>query len=188
MMICLIVAIVGIVIGVVALLIGVGLLLVFLFIRRKKQKKMQQSNSSNVLRQEKNTTELSKVGSSDNLFEFSPSIDFSIIHSISCDSCLILTWLFVFLEQIKQTEVLQSIQPSLLSSISPIKRSQISFNELTIEKEIAEGSYGKVYLGKWNGVSVALKFCKRKGNLDEFLNEVKLMLYVLFILNDYFEN
>jgi serine/threonine protein kinase len=86
--------------------------------------------------------------------------------------------LFVFLEQIKQTEVLQSIQPSLLSSISPIKRSQISFNELTIEKEIAEGSYGKVYLGKWNGVSVALKFCKRKGNIDEFQNEVKLMLYV----------
>jgi cytoskeletal protein RodZ len=38
----LIVAIVGIVIGVVALLIGVGLLLVFLFIRRRKQ-----SHSSN---------------------------------------------------------------------------------------------------------------------------------------------
>jgi predicted Ser/Thr protein kinase len=87
------------------------------------------------------------------------------------------------LEQTKQTELLQPIQPPL-STISPIKRSQISFNELTIEKEIGIGSYGKVYAGKWNGAPVALKFCKRKGDSEEFLKEVKLMLYMFFIFNE----
>jgi hypothetical protein len=57
------------------------------------------------------------------------------------------------------------------------KISQISFNELTIEKEIGEGSYGKVCVGKWNQAAVALKFCRRKGNMNEFMNEMKLMMY-----------
>jgi hypothetical protein len=55
-------------------------------------------------------------------------------------------------------------------------QSQISVNELVIEKEIGEGSYGKVCLGKWNGAVVALKFCKKKGKLEDFLAEVKVMV------------
>jgi predicted Ser/Thr protein kinase len=49
------------------------------------------------------------------------------------------------------------------------------FDELAIEKEIGEGGYGKVYLGKWSGAPVALKFCRKKGKIDEFIKEVKLM-------------
>jgi predicted Ser/Thr protein kinase len=56
-----------------------------------------------------------------------------------------------------------------------LTQSQIAFTELVIEKEIGEGSYGKVYLGKWNHAPVALKFCRKKGKLDEFMHEVKLM-------------
>jgi serine/threonine protein kinase len=41
---------------------------------------------------------------------------------------------------------------------------------------LGEGSYGKVCLGKWRAAPVALKFCKNKGKLDEFINEMKLML------------
>jgi predicted Ser/Thr protein kinase len=51
-------------------------------------------------------------------------------------------------------------------------------NELVIEKEIGEGSYGRVCLGKWNAAPVALKFCRKKGKLDEFMHEVRLMMYV----------
>jgi predicted Ser/Thr protein kinase len=55
------------------------------------------------------------------------------------------------------------------------RRSFIQLEEITIEKEVGEGSYGKVCLGKWNGTPVALKFCRAKGKLDEFKKEMKLM-------------
>jgi predicted Ser/Thr protein kinase len=56
-----------------------------------------------------------------------------------------------------------------LKRLSPseilLPRSQITFNELKIEKELGEGSYGKVCVGKWNSAPVALKFCKKKGKI-----------------------
>jgi serine/threonine protein kinase len=53
---------------------------------------------------------------------------------------------------------------------------QISYNELVVEREVGEGSYGKVCLGKWNDATVALKFCRNKGNIDEFVSEIKIMI------------
>jgi len=44
---------------------------------------------------------------------------------------------------------------------------------------LGEGGYGKVCVGKWRAAPVALKFCKNKGKLDEFINEIKLMLYAI---------
>jgi len=61
------------------------------------------------------------------------------------------------------------------------RNSQIAFNEIVVEKKIGEGSYGKVCLGKWNKAPVALKYCRRKGNIDEFMKEIRLMLYVISI-------
>jgi predicted Ser/Thr protein kinase len=43
-----------------------------------------------------------------------------------------------------------------------IKHSQIAFKDLVVEKEIGEGSYGKVCFGTWNNAPVAFKFCKKK--------------------------
>jgi len=81
----------------------------------------------------------------------------------------------------QQTESENTQQSRLListtSSISTAtKYSQVPFKELIVEKEIGEGGYGKVCLGKWNAAPVALKFCKKKGKLDEFMKEVKLMI------------
>jgi predicted Ser/Thr protein kinase len=53
---------------------------------------------------------------------------------------------------------------------------QIPFEDLLIEKEIGRGHYGKVCLGQWKGHSVALKFCREKGSLDEFLREANVMM------------
>jgi serine/threonine protein kinase len=49
---------------------------------------------------------------------------------------------------------------------------------LIIEKQIGEGSYGKVCLGRWNTAPVVLKFCKKKGQMEDFINEIRLMMYV----------
>jgi hypothetical protein len=59
-----------------------------------------------------------------------------------------------------------------------LQRSQISFNQIAVEKELGEGSYGKVFLGKWNSAPVALKFCKKKNKIEDFMREIKLMMYV----------
>jgi serine/threonine protein kinase len=64
------------------------------------------------------------------------------------------------------------------SSQSSLKHSQIPFNELVIEKKIGTGSYGKVCLGKWNTATVALKFCRKKEKLEDFMKEISVMMYV----------
>jgi predicted Ser/Thr protein kinase len=53
---------------------------------------------------------------------------------------------------------------------------QIPFKELVLEKQLGEGGYGKVYLGKWRSIPVALKFCRQKGKIEDFMKEVKLMV------------
>jgi predicted Ser/Thr protein kinase len=56
------------------------------------------------------------------------------------------------------------------------KESRIAFNELVVEKEIGKGSYGQVFVGKWNDAKVALKFCRNKGNIENFMTECKIMM------------
>jgi hypothetical protein len=53
---------------------------------------------------------------------------------------------------------------------------QIPLNELEIGKEIGNGNYGRVCLGKWKKYRVALKFCQNRAKMDEFLREANLMI------------
>jgi serine/threonine protein kinase len=87
---------------------------------------------------------------------------------------LLRTSLF-FVEQASQSEPTNQTQ-LLETSRTFTKYSQISLSEIAIVKELGEGSYGKVCLGKWRAAPVALKICKNKEKLDEFMNEVKLMI------------
>jgi len=82
---------------------------------------------------------------------------------------------------VDQPERIEPINQShrLTISQSSLRHSQIALNELVIESEIGEGSFGKVCLGRWREAPVALKFCKNKGKVDEFMNEMRLMLYVV---------
>jgi predicted Ser/Thr protein kinase len=52
---------------------------------------------------------------------------------------------------------------------------QIIFKEIVVEIEFGEGSYGKVFLGKWNDAPVALKFCRNNVKFDEFISQIKIM-------------
>jgi predicted Ser/Thr protein kinase len=63
-------------------------------------------------------------------------------------------------------------------SVESLKKHQIPFEQIEVEKELGKGSYGKVCLGRWNDAPVALKFCKEKAGLDEFLREANLTMYV----------
>jgi hypothetical protein len=80
--------------------------------------------------------------------------------------------------EVPQNETLSSSQVRLQETQFPLTQSQIGYNELVVEKKIGVGSYGKVCIGKWNGTPVALKFCRKKGKLDEFMQEVRVMMYV----------
>jgi tyrosine-protein kinase Yes len=71
---------------------------------------------------------------------------------------------------------LKGSQNLLARSQSVLRHSQIPFNELIIEKEIGMGSYGRVCLGRWNHGPVALKFCRKKENIDDFAQEVRVMI------------
>jgi len=52
----------------------------------------------------------------------------------------------------------------------------IPLNELEIGKEIGQGKYGRVCVGKWKKYRVALKFCQNRGTMNEFMREANLMI------------
>jgi hypothetical protein len=119
-------------------LIGIGLILLIVFIKRRKKRKSEKKR--------KNEQQLNENNS---------------------------------MTQQTQESISTTIQTQLSTTLaSSFHKSQISFSELIIEKELGEGSYGKVCLGKWNAAPVALKLCKKKGKIEEFMREIKLMMYV----------
>jgi serine/threonine protein kinase len=64
---------------------------------------------------------------------------------------------------------------------------QISFHDIEVERQLGGGSYGKVYLGRWNNAPVALKFCKKQTQINEFLKEAQLMMYVIKRVSNQFQ-
>jgi predicted Ser/Thr protein kinase len=65
-----------------------------------------------------------------------------------------------------------------LANTAIAERLRIPHSELTIIKQIGMGSYGEVYLGVWKQSHVAIKFCKRSLDIDEFLREAEVMLAI----------
>jgi preprotein translocase subunit YajC/predicted Ser/Thr protein kinase len=61
------------------------------------------------------------------------------------------------------------------STVELTTKSFIPFEEIEVGEELGRGSYGKVRMGRWNDVVVALKFCKKKGKIDDFFKEINLM-------------
>jgi len=88
--------------------------------------------------------------------------------------------IFILLKKRKQKKKEVSESSANILPLSPLSKSsvsysQISFNEITVERKIGEGSYGEVFLGKWRNAYVALKFCAHKVNIDDFLREINIL-------------
>jgi serine/threonine protein kinase len=51
---------------------------------------------------------------------------------------------------------------------------------LEIGKELGQGRYGRVCIGKWKtkNIRVALKFCQNRTEMDEFMREMNLMISI----------
>jgi predicted Ser/Thr protein kinase len=70
--------------------------------------------------------------------------------------------------------IAQTEQSALNTEIA--NKYAIPFEEIAIQKELGNGSYGRVCLGLWNGAPVALKFCKEREKLDDFWKEFNLVM------------
>jgi predicted Ser/Thr protein kinase len=140
---------VGIGLGITAMLIALGIVLFTIFyIKRKKQTK----KNAEFIMTPSSTPALQPV----NLNVRSNSVTSSHM-SIGSDY--------------------QSANVSQSSIVTmKFKYSQIPFKDIVLEQMIGDGSYGKVYLAKWNSAHVAVKFCKGKGQLDNFLREINVMI------------
>jgi len=148
-------ALVGIIVAIVAVLIGIGILVLILLLRRRKKKKKNVAPSAGTNTMHASSTSLQE------LLAISRD-DASLKGSQST------------LKGSQNT--LKGSQNLLARSQSVLRHSQIPFNELIIEKEIGMGSYGRVCLGRWNHGPVALKFCRKKENIDDFAQEVRVMI------------
>ncbi len=67
--------------------------------------------------------------------------------------------------------------PGGISKLPLESQYMISFFELTFDKKIAEGSCGKIYLGRWNEDNVVIKNIEplNDGEMTEFIREVQIM-------------
>jgi serine/threonine protein kinase len=73
-----------------------------------------------------------------------------------------------------RTKAISTYQPRT-ETLKLLTPGQLPLNELEIGKEIGEGTYGRVCVGKWKKYRVALKFCQNRGMMDEFMREANLM-------------
>jgi type II secretory pathway pseudopilin PulG len=146
--------VIGIVVGIVALLIAGGLILfLILFIKRRKRKKKQnqQQNANNSMTlQNRETITLENDLNNDIVLNDADKTDMTMMTLSSYRP---------------GTETLRNTSPG-----------QIPFNELTVRKEIGQGTYGRVYVGKWKKYRVALKFCQNNGKIEEFMREANLII------------
>jgi predicted Ser/Thr protein kinase len=67
-----------------------------------------------------------------------------------------------------------------------VTRFRISINHLKIGREIGRGKYGRVCSGVWGNINVALKFCKERDNIEDFIKEVKIVMYKYSSLSPHF--
>jgi predicted Ser/Thr protein kinase len=147
--------IVGIIVKIAAIVISVGIILLIVLLRRKKKRNEWRNRtlSSEVFSTQLSTEENTQFTQTDKRHV-----------NFIADS-----------GQLNQDEVSQR-RETIFQTNTTTKRCEIPFNELIVEREVGVGSYGRVCLGQWNGALVALKFCKKKADVDDFLKEVKIMV------------
>jgi predicted Ser/Thr protein kinase len=104
--------------------------------------------------------------------------------SLICGSALgvgIFLLVFLLRKRKKQRKYDQTNQDEGGTNYTPLdpifaKTRFITFDALTITKEIGSGSFGKVCLGEWNGMAVAIKMSNHLGSADAFMAEARLTL------------
>jgi predicted Ser/Thr protein kinase len=176
--------VVGVVFGVAVPSVGGGILFVIIIIKRRKYKKKQPTETS-LSHSAANTQNLATIeqqqqqqhdqeqrqGQSEQKVQQKEqtSTSFSISGG-TYDSREAST------KEHTTTDITRSESEFATSTQRTLKHSHISFNEIVIEKKLGSGSYGKVCLGKWNAAPVALKFCKKKGKVEDFMKEIELMI------------
>jgi predicted Ser/Thr protein kinase len=139
----------GLIGGIVGILLVVGGIVVLVILLRKKRKQKKSTQTAN-------DEETKPVESDEN---------------------------GAMLESPRQTVILESditttlaYRQTLTETSKSLSPGQIPLKELEIGREIGNGNYGSVCVGKWKKYRVALKFCQNKGKMDEFLREANLMI------------
>jgi len=59
---------------------------------------------------------------------------------------------------------------------SELNKLNIPYNSLKLIKEIGSGGFGKVYRGKWNHTTVAIKLCSSPADIEALQIEAQLMI------------
>jgi len=142
---------IGIVIGIIILLIVIGIILfLILFFKKRKQKKKRQQLSVNESSHMRLPSKLD-----------SGSTQYAPIATVRREP-----------SENKARAVELQPRPEL----EGFNGHQIPFGDIEVERELGTGSYGKVHLGRWNNAPVALKFCKKKEKIYDFLKEAQLLI------------
>jgi len=140
---------VGSIVG--TLLVGGGIVVLVRFLRRKRKQK----KSTQIANKDDKTKQIKSVENGVTLESRRQTV------TLESDNTVTLTYAQTV------TETLKSLTPG-----------QIPLNELEIGREIGQGNYGRVCVGKWKKYRVALKFCQNRGKLDEFMREANLMIII----------
>jgi predicted Ser/Thr protein kinase len=152
-------AMIGLAVGIVALIIAlIILLLVLLLKRRKKSKSNSPSDGQPQIQQAQPWQQEQRQP-----LQVTHSIQLSPLNRSSQP----------YTAQTRDSFTEMSLVTTFTNST--IKRSQIPFSDIVVEKELAEGSLGRVCYGQWKHAPVALKFCRNKKGINDFLREIQIL-------------
>jgi predicted Ser/Thr protein kinase len=158
----------------VMVLLIVVILIILLINKHKKNKLQKLQNQSCISSNTNSPTEIylknDKNNSSEPIVELDPNeelnkdINSTIASELTISTQVTLT-----------TNTIQDTVQTISSTVNILPKSQISYSDLLLEKSLGKGAFGEVFFGHWKGIPVAMKVCKSKSKLEEFLHEMKLI-------------
>jgi predicted Ser/Thr protein kinase len=153
------------------------LLIVILIIlpisKRKKNKSQKVQNHLYTSSESKPITEIYLKNNKNNSSE--PIVELNPIEELKDINSTIANELTINAQATLTTNTIQDTTQTINSTVNIFSRSQVSYSDLLFGKSLGKGAFGEVFFGHWKGIPVAMKVCKSKSKLEEFLHEMKLI-------------
>ena len=150
-----------------------AILVVLIINKHKKNKSRKVQNqlciSSNTNPSPEIYLKNDKNNSSEPIVELNPNEELKDINSTIANELTINT------QATLTTNTIQDTTQTINSTVNILSKSQVPYSDLLFERSLGKGAFGEVFFGHWKGIPVAMKVCKSKSKLEEFLDEMKLI-------------
>jgi predicted Ser/Thr protein kinase len=150
-----------------------AVILIILLINKHKKNKSQKVQNQLYTSSESKPTEIYLKNDRNNSSE--PIVELDPIEELKDINSTIANELTINTQATLTTNTIQGTTQTINSTVNILSKSQVSYSDLLFDKSLGKGAFGEVFFGYWRDIPVAMKVCKSKSKLEEFLHEMKLI-------------